>query len=56
MGMSEVVMLVMMGSMVVLNMELGTQMAPGSWSIPSHLQHFVHETGIQTGDIRGRSC
>ena len=56
MGMSEVVMLVMMGRMVVLDMELGTQMAPGSfckWTKPSHLQHFVHDTRIQTGDICG---
>ena len=59
MGMSEVVMVVMMGRMMVLDMDLGTQMAPGlgvcRWT-PSHLQHFVHEAGIQTGDLFGWSC
>jgi len=33
MGMSEVVMLAMMGHMVVLGMALGTLMVPGYWSL-----------------------
>jgi len=33
MSMLEVVMLAMMGRMVVLGMELGMQMDPGSWSL-----------------------
>jgi len=51
-----VVMLAMMGHMVVLGMEIGMQMDPGSYTVCrraklSHLQHFVHEAGIPTSDI-----
>jgi len=48
-------MLAMMGRMVVLDIELGMQMDPRSWSVqtgkPSHLQCFFHEAGIRVRDI-----
>ena len=53
MGMSEAVMLDMIGHMVVLGTALGTLMVPGYWILAkfSHLQHTVYETGSQVGNI-----
>jgi len=39
MGMWKVVILVMIGRMVVLGMDLGMQMDPGSWSLQIGLDH-----------------
>ena len=49
MGMSEVVMLDMMGHMVVLGTALDTGVC--RWAKFSHLQHTVYETGSQAGNI-----
>ena len=54
MGISEVVMLAMMGHMVVSDTALGTLMVPGYWSLQiGHLQHIVSEAGSQVGNICG---
>jgi len=60
MGISELVMLTMMGHMVVLGTVLGMLIFPGYWSLqlgkkPSHLQHIVHGAGIQAGNMCGWS-
>ena len=60
MGISELVMLDMMGHMVVLGTAVGMLMVPGYWSLqlsknPSHLQHIIHEAGIQAGNMCGWS-
>ena len=58
MGMSEVVMLAMMGHIVVSGTALGMLMVPGfgvcRWAKPSHLQYTVYETGSQVGNICSR--
>ena len=55
MGMSEAVMLDMMGHMVVLGTALGTlwfqDIGVCRWAKFSHLQHTVYETGSQVGNI-----
>ena len=53
MGMSEAVMLDMMGHMVVLGTALGTLMVC-RWAKLSHIQHTVYETGSQVGNICSR--
>ena len=55
MGMSEVVMLAMMGHVVVLGTALGTQdIGVCRWAKLSHLQYTVYETGSQVGNICSR--
>ena len=57
MGISEVVMLSMMGHMVALDTALGTLIVLGYWSLQwaklGHLQHIVYEAGSQVGNICG---
>ena len=52
MGMSEVVMLDMMGHMVVLGTALDIGVC--RWAKFSHLQHTVYEAGSQVGNICSR--
>ena len=51
MGMSEAVMLDMMGHIVVLGTALGTLMVPGYWSLQMGCKHTVYETRRQVGNI-----
>jgi len=57
MGISEVVMLAIMGRTVVFGMALGTLMVPGycrwAWAKLSPMQHTVHKAGSQAGNICG---